>query len=84
MDKNDQKYIKLIKQHFCDDIDAESCKELIELLKNNKEHRIYFDTVKKTVSLCKDNECPEDLPADINKRLFDALGIDEEQCKGKK
>jgi hypothetical protein len=84
MIKFNNKQLKLIRDHLCDDLDAESCKELIELLQNSNEHRIYFDTVKKTVKLCKDHECPEDLPDDINERLFHALGIDKEKCKDKK
>jgi len=84
MGKKDQNHIQLIKEHLCEDLDPESCKKLIERLKNDTEHRIYFDTVRKTVSLCRDNECPEDLPEDINERLFSVLGIDKEKCKGKK
>ena len=83
MDKNIQKQIDLIKDHLCDDLEAEACKELIEVLKTKKEFRIYFDTVKKTVSLCKENDCPEDLPSDINQRLFAALGIDSDKIKNK-
>ena len=84
MDKKDQINIQLIKKHLCDDLDEKSCRELIELLKNSKEHKIYFDTVRKTVKLCKEHECPEDLPEDINERLFNVLGIDKEKCKEKK
>jgi len=84
MIKFNNEQLKLIRDHLCDDLDAESCKELIELLQTSTEHRIYFDTVKKTVKLCKDNECPEDLPEDINERLFKTLGIDKEKCRDKK
>ena len=84
MDNKEREQLKLIRDHLCDDLDANSCKELIELLKNSNEHRIYFDTVKKTVKLCKEHECPEDLPEDINERLFKVLGIDKEKCKEKK
>ena len=84
MDKISQKHLQLIKEHLCDDLDPESCKKLLERLKNDPENRIYFDTVRKTVKLCKDHECPEDLPEDINERLFNVLGIDKEKCKEKK
>lgn len=85
MDEKTSKHIQLIKDHLCNDLNDESCKKLIELLKkNNKEDRIYFDTVRRTISLCRENDCPEDLPEDINERLFNALGIDKEKCKDKK
>lgn len=84
MDKKSQKYIQLIKEHLCGDLTDECCKELISILQNSKDHKIYFDTVRKTVSLCKENNCPEDLPEDINERLFNALGIDKEKCQDKK
>jgi hypothetical protein len=77
MDKKTQQHIDLIKEHLCDDLDTDACKELMETLKTSKECRIYFDTVRKTVALCKDNDCPEDLPQDINQRLFKALGLDD-------
>ena len=83
-DKESQKHIQLIKQHLCGDLGEESCRELMEKLNCGDEYRVYFDTVKKTVSLCKENDCPEDLPEDINERLFNALGIDKEKCKDKK
>ena len=31
-----------------------------------------------------EHDCPEDLPEDINERLFSVLGIDKEKCKEKK
>jgi hypothetical protein len=76
MINNNFEQLKLIKDHLCDDLDAQACKELIEILKTNKEVRIYFDTVKKTVALCRNNDCPKDLPEDINQRLFKALGLE--------
>lgn len=83
MDKNIQDQINLIKNHLCDDIEAEACKELLEVLKTKNEFRVYFDTVKKTVSLCKENDCPENLPMDINQRLLDALGLNKVESKEK-
>ena len=77
MDKKIKTQIQLLKEHLCDDLDADACKELIDVLKTSKDCRIYYDTVKKTVVLCREKECPEDLPEDINKRLFHALGLDE-------
>ena len=84
MNDNIQKHIKLIRDHLCDDLDAQACKELLEVLKTSKEVRIYFDTVRKTVALCKNNDCPQDLPDDINQRLFNALGLGKEKEVRKK
>ena len=75
MDKKIKDQVQLLKEHLCDDLDADACKELMDVLKTSKDCRVYFDTVKKTVVLCKEKECPEDLPEDINQRLFKALGL---------
>ncbi len=77
MAKNTEEHLKLISKHLCDDLDADACKELIDVLKSSKDCRIYFDTVKKTVVLCREKECPEDLPEDINQRLFETLGLEK-------
>jgi len=77
MDKKVKEQIRLLKEHLCDDLDTDACKELINELKASPECRIYFDTVKKTVVLCREKECPEDLPEDINQRLFEALDLKE-------
>ncbi|MCB0282566.1 MAG: hypothetical protein KDF60_08295 [Calditrichaeota bacterium] len=76
MDKKIKDQVQLLKEHLCDDLDADACKELMDVLKTSKDCRVYFDTVKKTVVLCKEKECPEDLPEDINQRLFKALGLE--------
>lgn len=77
MDKKIKDQVQLLKEHLCDDLDADACKELMDVLKTSKDCRVYFDTVKKTIVLCKEKECPEDLPEDINQRLFKALGLEE-------
>jgi len=77
MDKKIQEQIRLIKEHMCDDINADACKELIEVLKTSKNCKVYFDTIKKTVVLCRDKECPENIPEDMNQRLFEALGLQD-------
>lgn len=77
MDKKINEQVRLLKQHLCDDLDADACKELMDVLKTSKDCRVYFDTVKKTVVMCREKECPEDLPEDINQRLFQALGLEE-------
>jgi len=80
MDKLDSlEQLRLLKKHLCDDLDGEACKELIAILKNSKDCRAYFDTIKKTVVLCKENDCPEDLPEDMNERLFEKLGLKKDK-----
>jgi len=77
MAKNKQEHLKLLSEHLCDDLDTDACKELMDVLKTSKDCRAYFDTVKKTVVLCREKECPEDLPEDINQRLFEKLGLEK-------
>ncbi len=73
--KKRQEHLRLLQKHFCENLEEEACDELIEVLKTDKDCRIYYDTVKKTVVLCREKECPEDLPEDINERLFKVLGL---------
>jgi len=74
---NTEEQLRLLQEHLCDDLDNAACEELIDVLRTSKECRIYFDTIKKTVVLCRENECPEDLPEDINQRLFERLGLEK-------
>ncbi len=72
-----QEHLELLQKHFCENLEDEACEELIEVLKTDKDCRIYYDTVKKTVVLCREKDCPEDLPQDINERLFKILGLEK-------
>jgi len=76
MSPEKREHLELLQKHFCENLENDACKELIDVLKSDKDCRVYYDTVKRTVVLCREKDCPEDLPEDINKRLFKALGLD--------
>jgi len=78
---NAEEHLKLLQEHLCDDLDNAACEELLDVLRTSKECRVYFDTIKKTVVLCRENDCPEDLPEDINQRLFERLGLADAKKK---
>jgi len=77
LSRSRQEHLELLQKHFCENLEDEACEELIEVLKTDKDCRIYYDTVKKTVVLCREKDCPEDLPQDINERLFKILGLEK-------
>ncbi len=76
-DKKLKKQYKLIRKYLCEDLDGEACAELKKTLSDCREVRIYYDTMRKTVVLCKECECSETLPEETKERLFDCLGLGE-------
>lgn len=73
---HNEKKIKLICDQLGEDINTIPCKEVAEHLAKCPSCKVYLDTVKKTVVLCKENDCIEKLPDDVNKRLLKALDLD--------
>lgn len=69
--------IKKICDQLGEDLDSVPCQEVIEHLTACPSCKVYFDTVKKTVILCKENDCLEKLPEDVNKRLLKVLNLDD-------
>ncbi len=68
-------------QKICDimgeDFDAPACREVLEHLNQCPTCKVYYDTVKKTVLLCQDNDCAETLPDDVNQRLLEVLNLSD-------
>ncbi len=58
-----------------EDFDSPKCQAMAEQVKACPTCKVYFDTVKKTVLLCKENECDKDLPGDVNNRLMKLLDL---------
>ncbi|HGY56061.1 MAG TPA: hypothetical protein ENK44_10180 [Caldithrix abyssi] len=78
-----------IKQ-LCDimgeDLDGPACQAVLDHINTCPTCKVYYDTVKKTILLCKENDCPEELPDDVNARLMKVLDLEEyaAERKGKK
>ncbi len=72
---------KKIVEQICDfmgeDLDSPACQEVVEHLKMCPTCRVYFDTVKKTVTLCREMEDEKKLPNDVHSRLFKVLNLNE-------
>jgi len=77
---NENKHKAIIKQ-ICDfmgeDIDSPACQEVADHLKICPSCRVNFDTVEKTVTLCRDMDEEKKLPEDVSQRLFKVLNLDE-------
>ncbi len=71
--------IKEICELMGEDLDAPMCQEVLDHLKTCPTCKVYFDTVKRTIFLCREAECPEELPEDVNNRLLEALNLKDLQ-----
>lgn len=58
-----------------EDFDAPACKEVLDHLNQCPTCKVYYDTIKKTVLLCQENDCAEKLPEDVNQRLLEVLDL---------
>jgi hypothetical protein len=71
---------KEIVKRICDfmgeDLDAPACQEVAAHVEKCPECKIYLDTIKKTVTLCRDLETSKKLPSDVNHRLFKVLDLE--------
>lgn len=70
-------HIKQICDLLGEDFDDPACREVLDHLNSCPTCKVYYDTVKKTVFLCKENDCPEELPSDAEERLMRVLDLDE-------
>ena len=72
---------KDVYKQICDfmgeDLNAPACKEVAEHLENCPNCKVYLDTVKKTVTICKENEKEKTVPEDVKNRLFNVLKLRE-------
>lgn len=70
----------IIKQ-ICDqmgaDLNAPACREVKEHLKNCPDCQVYFNTVRKTVTWCRDLEEKKNIPPEIRNRLLKKLHLDK-------
>ena len=74
--KHKQK-VKQICDHLGADLKDIECQEVIQHVSKCPNCKIYFDTLKKTIILCKENDCLEEIPDDVNKRLLKRLDLDQ-------
>lgn len=81
--ENHKEDIKKICDIMGEDFDSPACQKMLKHLEKCPTCKVYYDTTKKTVLLCRENDCPEELPDDVNERLMKALNLDEIYKKSK-
>lgn len=79
--KDTEEMVKQICDYMGEDMDSPACKEVQEHLEACPTCKVYFDTVKKTVTLCRQCEEEEKVPDDVKSRLLKVLHLDEIQNK---
>ena len=72
-----RKVIEKICDFMGEDLDAQACKEVIEHIENCPDCKIYLDTMRKTVTICRDLEKNKKLPVETNNRLFKVLKLEK-------
>lgn len=72
---HDKNRIKKMCDMLGEDFDSPVCKEMMDQIKACPNCKVYIDTIKKTVLLCKENDCEEELPGDVNNRLMKLLDL---------
>jgi predicted anti-sigma-YlaC factor YlaD len=77
--KDAEDMVKQICDYMGEDLDSPACREVQEHLEACPTCKVYFDTVRKTVTLCRQCEQEESIPADVKSRLFKVLHLDQIQ-----
>jgi hypothetical protein len=60
-----------------EDFDSPACQSMQEQINACPNCKIYYDTIKKTVLLCQENDCAEKLPKEVHNRLLHLLDLDQ-------
>jgi predicted anti-sigma-YlaC factor YlaD len=76
-----KKIYKQICDYMGEDLNAPVCKEVAEHLANCPHCKVYLDTVKKTITLCKEMEKDEKLPDEVKNRLYRVLNIGHQSSR---
>ena len=72
-----KKMVEQICDFMGEDIDSPKCQEVADHLNMCPKCKVYFDTVKKTVTLCRNMDEEKKLPKDVNERLFKVLNLED-------
>jgi predicted anti-sigma-YlaC factor YlaD len=72
-----QKIVRQICDFIGEDIDAPVCKEVADHLAACPSCRAQFNSIKRTVTLCRQAEKSKTVPTDVNLRLIKVLHLDD-------
>lgn len=75
MHNHQKERIKQICDLMGENFDDPTCQEVLEHIDHCPNCKIYYDTLKKTVFLCQENDCLEQIPQDVNERLMSVLDL---------
>jgi hypothetical protein len=71
-----KKVVKEICDFMGEDIDAPACREVAEHLQTCPTCQVQLDTIRRTVTLCREMEENKKIPTDVEDRLFKVLNLD--------
>jgi predicted anti-sigma-YlaC factor YlaD len=72
-----EEVIKKVCDQMGENLDAPFCKEVTDHLKECPNCQIYFDTVKKTIVLCREMDEQRIIPPEVRQRLMKILRLDK-------
>ena len=72
-----KKMVEQIWDFMGEDIDSPACQEVADHLKLCPTCKVYFDTVKKTVTLCRDMDNDTTVPEEVTSRLYKVLNLED-------
>ena len=75
--KDREEMVRLICDYMGEDLDSPACREVQEHFDSCPTCKVYFDTVKKTVTLCRQCDEEEKVPDEVRTRLFNVLHLEE-------
>ncbi len=76
-DNKHKEKLKKICDIMGEDFDSPACQEMMEHINSCPTCKVYYDTIKKSVLLCKQNDCIEEVPDAVNDRLIKILDLEE-------
>jgi hypothetical protein len=68
--------VKQICDFMGEDLDAPACREVAEHLQTCPTCQVQLDTIRRTVTLCREMEENKKIPSDVEDRLFKVLNLD--------
>ncbi len=68
--------VKQICDFMGEDLNAPACREVAEHLESCPTCQVQLDTIKRTVTICRELENNKKIPAEVNDRLFKVLNLD--------
>lgn len=75
--KDREDIVRQICDYMGENLDSPACREVQEHLEACPTCKVYFDTVKKTVTLCRQCDEEEKVPDDVRARLLKVLHLEE-------